>query len=978
MKFQFESNLEHQDKAIKSIIDIFSGIKTRNGMFTIERNQISLDNNYKIGISNIIQTNNWIRDIAQDNLHGIQTENGLPKSIIDNDFPTFDIEMETGTGKTYVFLKTILELSRTYNFKKFIIVVPSIAIKEGILKSLQITKEHFGDLYPDIKYNYCEYDGQSPQIVWNFSNSNNIEIMITNIQSINKETNVFNQSLDYLQGDKPIDLIRQTNPIVIIDEPQSTASGDKSINAIKSLNPLFILRYSATFRERKHENLVYKLDSFDAYNKKLVKEIHVFGVQVENNSVNSYIKLKDLDIKKQSAKIEIKVANERTGNANKTITVFSETDLYKKSNYLDEYKDLFITNLNFDESYLEISDGQKIYLNANDEQLDLKIKTQQISETIKTHLKKQLELKDKGIKVLSLFFIDKVAKYREKDENGKIVPGEYARIFESEFIKILNNNPKFKDLFSDNDLSNINKLASEVHDGYFSVDNKNNLKDTKGNTKDDKTTYDKIMKDKEKLISFNEKLSFIFSHSALKEGWDNPNVFQICTLNETKSDIKRRQEIGRGLRLCVNQDGERVYDEKVNILSVFTNDSYEDFIENLQKEMINEGIVFGVVEPFLFASIEELDKTISRKIFDLLINENVINSKGKLENKERNEIYNILSNSGLVKTEQIDSILQILENSTKKLNIKNGRNNKTNYFKKEVLESEDFKKLWDMISTKTIYNVSFDSKEYISSTIDNIIKNIEDIETTKLITEHAKVDMKRSGIEAKNAGTSSVKSINDSDINVKLIDIVSDIEFATKLTKKTIIEIISEKEIINALKQNQEIAKKLIIQQMNQQKQKLMVEGIEYIKTNDYYEQKLLEENYDFILDEEYTIDTKDSDKYPYQYIEIDKSNIEKQFGIDSLNSDVIKKFIKLPRKFVIKTPLGTYNPDWALYDDEQVIFVAETKGTTEKIQLRYSEDQKIECGKKHFEAVNKAIKYYQIDTLKNLLLKKSQKDNDE
>ena len=254
MKFQFESNLEHQDKAIKSIIDIFSGIKTRNGMFTIERNQISLDNNYKIGISNIIQTNNWIRDIAQDNLHGIQTENGLPKSIIDNDFPTFDIEMETGTGKTYVFLKTILELSRTYNFKKFIIVVPSIAIKEGILKSLQITKEHFGDLYPDIKYNYCEYDGQSPQIVWNFSNSNNIEIMITNIQSINKETNVFNQSLDYLQGDKPIDLIRHTNPIVIIDEPQKF--GDKTEELFNEFKPLFKVRYSATHKRNKEYNKI--------------------------------------------------------------------------------------------------------------------------------------------------------------------------------------------------------------------------------------------------------------------------------------------------------------------------------------------------------------------------------------------------------------------------------------------------------------------------------------------------------------------------------------------------------------------------------------------------------------------------------------------------------------------------------------------------------------------------------------------------
>ena len=973
MKFQFESNLEHQNRAIKSVINIFNGIQTRDGIFSIRQIQkVLLENNQTKGISNIIKTYNWIGEIAQENVHNIQVENGLFKSKINPNFPTFDIEMETGTGKTYVFLKTILELNQNYDFKKFIIVVPSVAIKEGILKTLQITKEHFSNLYPSIKYYYYEYDGQSLQTVWNFANNNSVEIMIVTIQAINKNINIFHKNQENLSGNKPQELIKNTNPIIIIDEPQSTTSTEKSIQIIHDLNPLFILRYSATFKERKHENLIYRLDAFDAYKKRLVKEIQVYGTQIENNSIRSYVKLVSLDIKKQKVEIEIKVANKKNGISIKKKKVITNDDLYNVSNQLNEYENLKIENINFKDKLIELSDGREIALGANNDEYDLFIKTTQIRETIETHLKRQFKLKEKGIKVLSLFFIDKVSKYRIYDENGKQSLGEYAEIFEKEFIKFMttSSGKKYHSLFPKSDIQNIQKLASKIHDGYFSVDKKNNFKDTKGDSKDDTTTYDKIMKDKEKLISFDEPLCFIFSHSTLKEGWDNPNVFQICTLNDTKSEIKKRQEIGRGLRLCVNQNGLRVYDESVNILSVFTNESYENFVKSLQEEMKEEGILFEKIEIYSFSNeIEQIDKKTSEEIYKLLIDNNFINRKGKLtKDYHQDKIKNLLSEKNIVDEKNIDNVILVIESYKKVLNINDGRKTITNTIKKEVIESEEFQKLWNTINTKTIYNVKFDTEEFINKTKKNILKNLDNINSATIVVTKAEIDIKRSGVESKNIGIHQNKRIDNSSIGIQLIDIVSDIEKTTGLTRKTIVKIISEEEIIEAIRKNQESAKKIINKAMNEEKIKLMVDGIEYQKINEYYEQKLLNENIKEFNKENnnFYIDASNSNKYPYKFI-ITDSNIENKFGNDSLKANIIKKFIKLPNWFTINTPLGTYNPDWALYHDSEVIFVAETKGTNDLSKLRNDEQLKIQCGKKHFQALGK-IEYHSTTSLKNLI----------
>ena len=959
MKFQFESSLPHQNKAIESVINLFEGIKTKSGIFSISRTQenFNLFNDTFQGFSNRIQTNNWTEEITQDNLNKIQKENNLKQTKINSDSPIFDIEMETGTGKTYVFLKTILELNQKYDFKKFIIVVPSIAIKEGVLKSLEITKTHFKQIFPSINYNYYEYDGQSRQAVWNFANNDSVEIMILNIHQINKfSKNTFYLKRDDLSGDSSSDLIRQTRPILIIDEPQSS-DGEKGAEAIKKMQPLFTLRYSATFKERKNEHLIYKLDSFTSYSQKLVKEIIVESKEIENSEFEySYIKLISLDQKNQRAKIEIK-KSKKTGIIKKEeVFVYTNDDLYMVSNKLEEYSNLKIDNINFKDQKIILSNGKEYSLGIGNEILDLKLKESQIKTTIEIHLKKQLELKKHNIKVLSLFFIDKVKNYREYDEDGNIILGKYAKIFQEQFIKIVSKNEEYRKLF-DFTKNDITHLASKIHDGYFSIDKKKRFKDTKGDTKDDTSTYDKIMKDKEKLISFDEQLCFIFSHSALKEGWDNPNVFQICTLNETKSEMKKRQEIGRGLRLCVNQDGERIHDENINKLSVITNETYQQFVDSLQREMEEDGIKFGIINDLYFSTnINNIDQELSKKIFNFLKQESFIDKNNRFNPKENISPEQIQNKFSELDQNQSNKIRDLLINSYSKLSniIKDGNKRKINKVKQEIIISDEFQNLWNEIKQKTIYKISIDSKGLVYDCQKKIRESLSQLEKTHIVSQTHNIDIAKEGIVSTKTSNKRFEKIEISNSG-PLIDIVSDIEKATDLTRKTIIEIIKDHNILKEIKIHPEATKKEIIKKIKEVKQKLMIDGIEYIKIDQYYQQKLLNEDIEFFV-EKY-IETKDNDKYPYEYIVYD-SKVEKNFGETALKSEDVKKFIKLPNWFKIDTPLGKYNPDWALYDEREIIFIAETKGTTDENQLRKIEKDKIECGKKHFQAINKKIKF--------------------
>jgi type III restriction enzyme len=612
MKLQFDKNLEYQHQAIASIVDLFRGQTPMQTNFTVSayRGQIGLYDSTN-GIGNRLELD---EDEILENLQAIQLRNGLAqtKSLKAGKYD-FDIDMETGTGKTYVYLRTILELHKNYGFSKFIIVVPSIAIKEGVYKSLQITKDHFNDLFDNTIYNYFVYDSGKLEQVRSFAVSDNIEIMVINIDAFRrsftdptKETkaNIIHRPNDRLNGMKPIELIQETRPFVIIDEPQSVDTTPKSKEAIKSLNPLCTLRYSATHVEK--HNLVYKLDAVDSYNLELVKQIEVAGFETKDYHNNAYMKLLSVNNKKSpiTARIELDVKDKKGVVKRTPVVVRQGDDLYDKSKGRDVYEGYIVNEIYCEpeNEYVDFtSKGDILRIGkAIGDVDDLAIKEQQIRKTIEEHLNKELVLNKQGIKVLSLFFIDRVANYRYYDEDGNPQKGIYAELFEKHYTDLIKK-PKYNTLFKDIDLDT---AAEEVHNGYFSADRKGVLKDTSGKTLADEDAYNLIMKDKERLLSFDTKLRFIFSHSALREGWDNPNVFQICTLNETKSEVKKRQEIGRGLRLAVNQDGERQHGFSINTLTVMANESYEDFAEALQKEYETEtGIKFGIVESHLFANI---------------------------------------------------------------------------------------------------------------------------------------------------------------------------------------------------------------------------------------------------------------------------------------------------------------------------------------------------------------------------------------
>lgn len=609
MKLRFDANLSYQEAAVTSAVRLFSGSANVNSYFTASayNGQICLEVSPNgIGIGNKLSISD---DEITQNLRQIQLENGLPPRTqqLDGNYD-FDIEMETGTGKTYVYTKTILELNKTYGFAKFIIVVPNIAIKEGVAKSLEITKDHFNAQYHNLTYDYFIYDSQKLEQVRDFATADTVKIMIINIDAFRKSfddttkdtrSNIIHRPNDKLNGMRPIDLIAETNPILIIDEPQSVDTTPKAKEAIRSLKPLCIFRYSATHVEK--HNLLYKLDAVDSYDLGLVKQIEVAGFATKDDHNTPYLCLKSAQNKNGSiiAKLEIDVL-EKGSIKRKIVSVKAGDGLYEKSKGRDVYDGYLINDISCEpgNEYITLSrEPDTLRKGEIYGEIDpLVIKEHQISRTIWEHLDKERILNPKGIKVLSLFFLDKVANYY--GANGEKGAGPYAQIFEREYQKLISQE-KYKHL------QHAETPADAVHDGYFSRDKQKKAKDTKGESDADNDAYNLIMKDKEKLLSFDCPIRFIFSHSALKEGWDNPNVFQICTLNETASETKKRQEIGRGLRLCVDQTGERQHDRTINKLTVMANESYKEFAAKLQTEYEKDGgIRFGILEPHSFANIQ--------------------------------------------------------------------------------------------------------------------------------------------------------------------------------------------------------------------------------------------------------------------------------------------------------------------------------------------------------------------------------------
>ncbi len=880
MKLTFELNLEYQQEAIGAVIGLFEGQTFEDSDYRYGmREERQLD--FIDGIGNHLALSD---EQLLANLQKVQLHNDIAVSE-SLEGMHFSVEMETGTGKTYVYLRTIYELNSKYGFKKFVIVVPSVPIREGVLKNLQITHDHFQTLYDNTPVNYKVYDRNRISQLRGFATSDNIEILVINIDAFAKDENVINKPNDKLNGQEPIKFIRSTRPIVIVDEPQNMESEKRSA-AIANLHPWCTLRYSATHRNR--YNLIYSLNPVKAYDMGLVKQIEVDSVLEENSQNSAFVELTAITATK--AKITAKViidVNDKDGVKRKSVTVKRGDNLYNLSNRREIYRNGYIVkDLDITNQYITFTGGDVVTcggrLGADDEEI-MKF---QIRRTIEEHLNKELRLNKQGIKVLSLFFIDRVANYRSYDAQGNPVKGKFAVWFE-EIYNALIAKPIYQSL---------NKYPVEkIHNGYFSQDKKGQLKDTSGETQADDNTYNLIMRDKELLLDIDNPLRFIFSHTALREGWDNPNVFQICTLNETRSEMKKRQEIGRGLRLAVNQEGARIYDKNINRLTVVANEAYNDFAKALQSELKED---CGV----------DFDNRIKPK-----------------------------------------------------------HNRVAVTYRKGFEADPMFLAIWEKLKTKTTYRVKYDTDELIKAA-GKAIKNLPKIETPSVHSVKNEVVITSSGIASQYKGDRV--STYRSDYTIP--DVLGYIQRHTELTRSTIMHIIAESGRLDDLAANPQLFMDLAIASIKRVLHDMMIDGIEYRKLGDSTYEMRLFEDWETYKEENITFEVTKKDKTIYDCFMLLDSVVENQFAKDCESSEQVKFYFKFPSWFKIPTPIGNYNPDWAVVfeDDRRIYFVAETKNTgtptVDMSKLRPDEQAKIKCGAAHFHLFPD-LEYQVVNSVNNL-----------
>ncbi|OIO80206.1 restriction endonuclease subunit R [Candidatus Pacearchaeota archaeon CG1_02_32_132] len=960
LKLKFDSDLRHQNDAISSIVDLFDGQPLNQGDFEVYMAKKKGELHSHLGLGNKILLDE--KDILE-NLKKIQEKNELPLS--DNlDGLNFSIEMETGTGKTYVYLRTIFELNKKYGFKKFIVVVPSVAIREGVKKNIEITEEHFKKLYNNVPFKCQVYDSKKINQVGEFARSNNIQVLIINIDAFRKtledkdelsKANVIHREQDKLGGRKPIEFIQATKPIVIIDEPQSVDNTDLAKKAISLLNPSCILRYSATHREQ--YNLVYKLDPIKAYDLKLVKKIEVASLTEDLSANEPYIKLEKMDNSK-GLRTKISILQKGSSGTNKK-SLFAKQgeDLYDLSGELEIYRGYIISDIDATpkNELLTFSNGKFLTLGQEMGGIKEELIKQQIKETIKEHLKKEAKFKKLGIKVLSLFFIDRVNNYRYYDEKNKAQKGKYAQWFEESFKELLKES-YFKFIIDQVYPGFSEESIERLHNGYFAQDKSGNWKDTNGQTQADDDIYGLIMRNKEQLLSMDEPLRFIFSHSALREGWDNPNVFQICTLNETKSTMKKRQEIGRGLRLPVNQKGERIYDDEINRLTVFANESYEDFVKKLQEDFEEDGMKFGIVDEIIFRKVRELiagEKFIpsekAKEIFIELKDKGYINKDGKIEEKfaPEKEGFKLELKESLVKYSP--QITDLLKKQLLTSRVKRKRDRQPVKLKKEVIASPEFKALWQKINKKTFYSVEFSTKKLIDN-CSILIRQIDKIRPLKIDFKKAEVELEKEGLDTTLLRTQEIEVMKEN----SLPDILSYLQRETHLTRDTIAEILIKSNRIEEFKINPQRFMDAIIEVVKKELLSLLLSGIKYERIgNEVYEIQIFQEK----EIEEYLDKMIEVNNSVYDYVVYD-SEVEKKFAKELDKREDVELFMKLPPKFIVNTPLGSYNPDWAVVKKDEkgakkLYLVRETKGSLSEEDLRGREAYKIECGRRHFKAID-------------------------
>lgn len=974
MKFDFNPDLDYQNDAISAVVDLFKGQENTPYTFTIYDPKKYPTQMLAVGGTEKNETGVANRLIISDdevlnNLRNVQKRNKLkefPGELRKNNL-NFAVEMETGTGKTYVYIKTIMELHRQYGFKKYIILVPSVAIREGVISSLRSLKEHFeyhfdGESYHDFQYS----SGRLYQLMA-FARSNKIEIMVMTIQSLDSDNKVLHSTSEKHREQtrvrKPIDLIRGTNPIVIIDEPQTTSESQQRKKYISELYPLFTLQYSATHKENRDVHKVYRLTAVDAYIMKLVKQIEVASVIPKNDHNFAYVKLVEVKSVKNTmtARIELDVRDQNSAEVRrKIVTAKPLNDLYYLSGEREVYANMRINSMTIQPQMIKIN-GNPIYAGSviNNFSDDL-LKRTQIQKTIKEHFEKEKRLNPKGIKVLSLFFIDKVANYRSWAGDTQI-DGKFFTWFEEEYLKIA------KDYANDTEIVGIKEPVNRVHQAYFAEDNKKRYKDTGGESADDIRAYKSIMSDKEYLLSFDNPIRFIFSHSALREGWDNPNVFQICTLNEsTKSKDKKRQEIGRGLRICVGQDGKRVYGFDVNTLTVMANQTYDDFARQLQTELEKDGgFKFGSIEETSFAAIK-------------LINN--INNKEHMSIEESKELYFYLKDQGYIdyngnitedlkkdlinKTVEIPQkfkkyeyeILSFLKDSSGSLNIKNKENVVAYRQNKRVIaDNPYFLELWNRIKHKTKYSVEYDSDTLIRECAEKLRKELNE--------DRIKIEYKKKSLEINTTGIKEALTVYDEveevDSRIRYLpDILMNLQRTTNLTRKTIMEILSASHTLYMFYINPQQYMTNVSKMINEVLVGFVLDGVKYTKIEgqEYYLQEVFP---DEELTGELLTELVKSDKSVYEYNRCD-SDVEKRFAEALQGNPSVVVYTKLPtKKFVVPTPVGEYTPDWAVVFNKdnkmKLYFVVENKGTTKISELRGTEGLKVQYGKKRFDDVEGA-----------------------
>ena len=986
MKLHFESDLNYQQAAIRAVCDLFRGQEINRTEFTVTRRframpdyirQSAIDLGHStsvqgelglvenaLGIGNRL---NLLDDEIIGNLKAIQLRNGLPPSEGLNS-GDFTIEMETGTGKTYVYLRTIFELNKRYGFTKFAIVVPSVAIKEGVYKTLQITEEHFKSLYSGQPFDYFLYDSSKLGQVRNFATSPTVQIMVVTVGAINKKdvNNLYKDS-EKTGGEAPIDLIRATRPVLIVDEPQSVDGGlqGRGKEALNAMNQLCTLRYSATHIEKHH--MVYRLDAVDAYERKLVKQIEVASATVEDAHNRPYVRVVSTNNRRGviSAKLELDVETS-TGKVRRHKVTIQDGDDLEQTTGRAIYRDCQVGEIRVDKGneFVEVRvPGGERYLRLGEAWGDVDtaaVQRQMIRRTIREHLDKEKRLHPQGIKVLSLFFVDAVDRYRRYDEEGTPVKGEYALMFEEEYQRLANH-PDYRTLFQEVDLTS---AAAEVHNGYFSIDRKGSWTDTAENNQANRDNaeraYNLIMREKEKLLSLATPLKFIFSHSALREGWDNPNIFQICALRDIRTERERRQTIGRGLRLCVNQEGKRLHGFDVNTLTVIARESYEEFAENLQREIEDDtGIRFGVVEANQFAAIptigadgqtKALGFAESQALYEHLNAKGYVDAKGRIQDSLRKALKD--DSLALPERFTVDraAIISVLSKLAGRLDIKNADERMSVRPRQTVLDSAEFKSLWDRIKHKTIFRVTFDNEELLQRCAE-ALRKAPAIPRTRLQWRKADIAIGQGGVDATETAGATTVVLDEADI--ELPDVLTELQDRTQLTRRSIQSILSGSRRLDDFKRNPQQFIEFAAQAINRCKRQALVDGIKYqrIGEQSYYSQELFQT-------EEltgYLKNMRDAEKSVYEKV-IYESNTEARFADQLEKYTAVKVYAKLPGWFTVPTPLGGYNPDWAVLIDteegERLYFVIETKASTLFGDLRGLEMAKVECGKAHFEAL--------------------------